>query len=165
VKRLALLLFACTPEARPFIDVAPPVASAPLVVPSATGALASASAHSGECTRSIRVLHVDPETPTCTVYGLATGVEGLLEAPCQGNGPAMARFGIDITFTGTVQNGAVHLEREWTQPIGDGCEWRFNEAITGSGSHLTVVYRERITQQSGSKCYYPCGAIGELEVR
>lgn len=164
MRPLAILLFACTPEARPYIEVAPPIASAPLVVPSATGALASSAPRPGECTRAIRVARVDPETPTCTVYGLSAGVEGLLEGPCQGSGPAMARFGIDITFTGTLQNGTYRLDREWTEPIGDGCEWRFNETITGTTAHLTVAYRERITQ-SGPKCYHPCGAIGEIEVR
>src|SRR5439155_421681 len=80
------------------------------------------------------------------VDGLAAGVQGLLEAPCQGNGPAMARFGIDTTFTGAVEGGTFHLEREWTQPIGDGCEWRFAETIAGTLQQLKVVYRERITQ-------------------
>lgn len=163
MRALALLIFGCTPEARPFIEVAPPLASAPIVVASASFAAPSSSAHGPDCSRTIRVADVDPETPTCTVYGLAAGVEGLLEMPCQGRGPAMARFGADKTFVGQSNNGNVRLEREWSEPIGDGCEWRFTETITGSGHRLSLVYRERITQVTG-KCYRPCGAIGEIEV-
>ena len=162
MRAVLLLIFGCTPEARPFIEVAPPLASAPMVVASASAA-PSSSAHGPDCSRTIRVADVDPETPTCTVYGLAVGVEGLLEMPCQGSGPAMARFGVDKTFTGQSNNGTVRLEREWTEPIGDSCEWRFTETITGSGQHLSLDYRERLTQ-SGAKCYRPCGATGVIEV-
>ena len=132
---------------------------------SATGALPSTSASTGfECSHEIRLVDLDPETSTCTVYGLDVGAQGVLEGPCHGSGPALARFGTDTTFTGVLQNGAYRLQHQFTRPIADGCEWRFTETITGSGKRLTLEYAEEITR-AGPKCYSPCGAIGEIEVR
>jgi hypothetical protein len=139
--------------------------STPLAMASATGSLPSASAPTSfGCSREIQLVDLEPETPTCTVYGLDVGARGVLEGPCHGNGPALARFGTDTTFTGTLQNGTYALQHRFTRPIGDGCEWRFSETITGTGKHLVLEYSEEITR-SGPNCYRPCGAQGEIEVR
>lgn len=160
-----VLLLGCTPDARPFADTPPPVASAPLVMASATGTLPAASAPSSfECSHEIHVVDLEPETATCQVYGLNTGAGGVLEGPCHGDGPVLARFGADTTFTGRLERGTYHLQHQFTQAIGDGCEWRFTETITGTGKHLTLEYGEEITR-AGPQCYRPCGAVGEIEVR
>jgi hypothetical protein len=117
-----------------------------------------------ECSHEIELVDLTPETPTCTIYGLAPGARGILEGPCKGSGRALARFGLQTTFSGFVVDGKYQLEHVFTEPVGDGCEWKFSERIGGSGKQLTFVYGEEITQ-TGPKCYHPCGALGTIEVR
>ena len=162
MKRTLLLLVACNPGVRPYEVAIPPAPSAPVVMASATPAPAASS--TSECSREIVVVDLEPETPTCTVYGLPVGARGLLEGPCHGNGMALARFGVETTFTGRVSSGKYELEHQFSQPIGDGCEWRFTQKLAGTDRRLTLTYEEEITK-SGPKCYRPCGAVGDVEVR
>jgi hypothetical protein len=160
---LLILIVACTPAQRPIVEIAPASSNAPIAVASANDP-SPAKKPPARCTSDLLLVQLEPETPTCTVYGLQVGAKGILEGQCNGQGKATARFGLDVVFEGDVTEGHFHLSRTFTTQVGDGCEWRFTETLISMvPTQLAFEYSEEITQ-AGTKCYRPCGAIGTVSI-
>jgi hypothetical protein len=157
---------ACAPSVRPL--------AAEIVVPTAPLAATIASAVAppppppqtpSTCTRVVRLDTLDPETPTCSIHGLAAGDEGVLTLPCTGDGDAEARFP-KYTLQGRVVRGSIELVHDRTEDFRDGCKWRFLQHVRGAleEGDLEYEYEEEIVEFRGS-CYTPCGGTGAVSVR
>lgn len=142
----------------------------PVALPPATLPPASLpSTPQATCTKRIRLITVQPETPTCQVYGLAPGAEGTIQYPCTGSGIAQAHLAPPngdedetFDFSGSSTSGSMHLSNDHSEDIGDRCKWKFFQEIDGTIERLHFRYHEQI--ESGSGCYRPCGAVGDFEI-
>jgi hypothetical protein len=126
----------------------------------------------GRCSVRLVAARIEKSSPGCYLDEHITGASGgVLQYPCNGDGPAEATFGTQ-KYTGKIEHGDVELEASTELDWEDGCRWGTDAVITGSvviGNHgelarkrLAWKYRDRVI--TGNQCSGLCTAKSSFDV-
>ena len=101
---------------------------------------------------------------TCYVDEKVTKRPGTLRFPCQGDGPATARFG-SYLFRGEMRGGEVDLVLRTEFPWDDGCRWTSEQHLRGKPStgRMGFSYAER-PKPDQNGCMPACSAEATVTV-
>jgi hypothetical protein len=125
-----------------------------------------ADCESGSCSPKLLVTGSVPSSPSCVDFPVAAGSTGGIQYPC-GGGAVTAQLG-SVTFTGSVQDGAVELggiEIIDAERSPDDCVWQTNHRITGSVGSGALSYEYTEMPIEGESCWFPCTESGTVSIR
>ena len=117
----------------------------------------------GRCATTLLVVGSTPSLPTCIDFPVQAGSTGMIDFPC-GSGTISATLG-SITFTGSVEAGALSLDGSATVLGPDGCTWNTVHHIGGmfASGTLSYAYEEHVI--SGHSCWQPCTETGTVTIK
>ena len=160
MKRLLVLLAACSPTSRPgsgaMPDAPPAVHDTPPALcfePSVTGMTSASAANIQDC----------------AIWNSVGQMTGNVTLTRTGGSLSMA-FGSGITFSGTVTGSHVTLTYWHLHDFTDGCKWRATETLDGTLDPASCVmmlsysYVESVEVSNGA-CATPCGGTADLSLQ